>query len=72
MDPLTFSKGVTYDAGQSGGSAPACADNVRAGWAVLTELGETDKGLYAEESTDACHGFALSSAHRHSRSLSVV
>ena len=40
-DPGAFAAIVTQDASPAGGSAAACAPNVRAAWAALEELGGT-------------------------------
>jgi hypothetical protein len=34
FDPLSFSKGVTYDASEAAGSPPGCVDNVKRAWQV--------------------------------------
>jgi hypothetical protein len=39
VDPLAFSKGVTFDATAEGGAAPACAANVRRAWDELLARG---------------------------------
>ena len=44
FDSGSFAKGVTYDASSAGGAAASCKDNVRAGWALLEELGKTETG----------------------------
>ncbi|KAG2492517.1 hypothetical protein HYH03_009182 [Edaphochlamys debaryana] len=44
FDPGSFAKGVTYDASELAGSAPACADNVRDTWDLLRIYGGDDAG----------------------------
>lgn len=44
FDPVSFAKGVTYDASSDGGSAPACTDNVRAGFKLMLEMGHNEAG----------------------------
>lgn len=36
-----FAEVVTFDASAAAGSAPACQDNMRAGWAALFAAGKT-------------------------------
>ncbi|CAK0734809.1 hypothetical protein CVIRNUC_000484 [Coccomyxa viridis] len=43
-DAGSFAKIVTRDASKEGGSAPACASNVRQVWRTLFDLGESKKG----------------------------
>ena len=41
QDSGIFARIVTQDASPEGGSAEACADNVRQSWTTLLELGRT-------------------------------
>ncbi|KAL4448337.1 hypothetical protein ABPG75_005556 [Micractinium tetrahymenae] len=43
-DDGSFAKIVTQDASAEGGSAPACASNVREAWKALMHLGKTEEG----------------------------
>ncbi|EFN56397.1 hypothetical protein CHLNCDRAFT_144962 [Chlorella variabilis] len=43
-DPGSFAKIVTQDASPEGGSAEACADNVRAAWKLLDRWGSSEEG----------------------------
>lgn len=45
VDADFFAEGTTYDASEAGGSAPACVDNVRAGWRLLEELSGSARGV---------------------------
>ncbi|KXZ53845.1 hypothetical protein GPECTOR_6g763 [Gonium pectorale] len=44
VDSGFFAKGVTYDASELAGSAPACADNVRGTWDLLKIYGGDEEG----------------------------
>ncbi|GIL59446.1 hypothetical protein Vafri_14127, partial [Volvox africanus] len=44
FDTGAFAKGVTYDASELAGSAPACIYNVRSTWDVLRVYGRDDEG----------------------------
>jgi hypothetical protein len=44
FDSGAFAKGVTYDASEMAGSAPACIENVRATWDLLKIYGGDDQG----------------------------
>eukprot|EP00198_Chlamydomonas_reinhardtii_P013425 XP_001702762.1 predicted protein [Chlamydomonas reinhardtii] len=44
FDAGSFAKGVTYDASELAGSAPACVDNVKATWDVMASYGNDDAG----------------------------
>lgn len=44
FDPLSFAKGVTYDATPEAGSAAACVPNARAAWRTLVDLGRSQAG----------------------------
>ncbi|BDA40679.1 Lysosomal Pro-X carboxypeptidase [Coccomyxa sp. Obi] len=43
-DSGSYAKIVTRDASEEGGSAPACASNVRKAWSTLFEMGRNDSG----------------------------
>ena len=47
MDPLFYSKTVTYDTSEKAGAAPGCTDTLRAAFKVLTDvagLADADAG----------------------------
>lgn len=47
QDPEAFARIVTQDASAEGGSAPACAGNVREAWHALAAVGDSAKGRRA-------------------------
>jgi len=56
----SFAQVVTRDASEAGGSAPACADNLRKGWASLFALGKHSGGQKTIASAmNLCHGVPL-------------
>lgn len=62
VDPGAFARIVTQDASPEGGSAEACAPNVRQAWRTLRELGGTEEGRKAvSEAMRLCEDSALDS-----------
>ncbi|KAG2433173.1 hypothetical protein HYH02_012716 [Chlamydomonas schloesseri] len=63
FDPGSFAKGVTYDASELAGSAPACVDNVKATWDLLASYGGDDAGRkFLAGGLRLCPGVPLKSA----------
>ncbi|KAG2446301.1 hypothetical protein HXX76_000889 [Chlamydomonas incerta] len=63
FDSGSFAKGVTYDASELAGSAPACVGNVRATWDLLASYGGDDEGRkFLAGGLRLCPGVALKSA----------
>ncbi|PRW44843.1 prolyl endopeptidase-like isoform A [Chlorella sorokiniana] len=62
VDPGAFARIVTQDASPEGGSAEACAQNVRQTWRALQDLGGTEEGRQAiSQAMRLCEDSALES-----------